>query len=522
MHILPQPKKIDRLNGNFCFDKDCKIYSDEVFLGEAQRFASLVSNCCGFVPQFADDITQATLVFSFDDKHLPSQYSVMISDGVATVTCSDSTACFYAVETLRQLLSLDFVQESVSCENCYIEDMPKFAYRGLMLDVARHFFHVETVKQVIDLMSRVKMNVLHLHLCDDQGFRMEIKKYPLLTQVGSVRIGSEVVRDGKRYVDDEVHHGFYTQEQLRDIVDYAAQRKINVIPEIDVPGHTVAMLAAYPQLGCNGTEMEVRKKWGISKDILCAGNDNTYQFVKDILDEVCDVFPSKYIHLGGDEAPKDRWCNCKLCKQRMSELKLGGFDKLQTYMVEQFRQYLQAKGRTVICWNDGIADNTNAQVVSQAWLPGSMSQAVRQVNRGRQTIMSPVFKLYFDYPYAMTPLDKTLKFNPLRGVKANARDNVLGVEGTLWSEYICNDDKLFFNMLPRLDALAECAWGYRTRKFYTYLREKFALYQQLGVTFNSNVGKQTCFSCWATVRKFRKQDADVELHAYQSKQSNRD
>ena len=360
MHILPQPKKIERLNGSFCIDKDCKIYADPTYVKEASRLADLVSDCCGFRPEFADSMEGATVIFSHNDSYVKEQYSVMISDGVATASCGDDRGCFYAVETLRQLLSLDFAQETVSCENCYIEDMPKAGYRGLLVDVCRHFFGVDTLKKIIDLMARVKLNKLHLHLSDDQGFRMEIKQYPLLTEVGSVRGGSEVVREGKRFVEEVPHEGYFTQEQLRDLVAYAAERKIDIVPEFDIPGHCMAMIAAYPELSCSGKPMEVRKKWGISKDILCAGNDKVYEVVRNVLDEICDVFPSEYIHLGGDEAPKERWCNCKLCKQRMSELKLGSFDALQTYMVEQFRAYLAEKGRKVICWNDGLAENANS------------------------------------------------------------------------------------------------------------------------------------------------------------------
>lgn len=515
MHILPQPKKIERLKGSFAIDGNCTIYTDDCFVDEAQRFAALVEGCCGFRPQLVPDIQFAHVIFKREDTHAAEQYSVQISDGVATVTCATATACFYAVETLRQLLSLDIPQSAPECENCYIEDQPKFAYRGLMLDVCRHFFGADTVKTIIDLMARLKLNKLHLHLSDDQGFRMEIKRYPLLTEVGANRSGSEVVKGGKRYVDDTPHGGFYTQDELRDIVAYAAAHKIDVIPEIDLPGHAMAMIAAYPELSCSGKPAEVRTKWGISKDILCAGNDHVYDFVKGVLDEVCDVFPSQYIHLGGDEAPKERWCNCKLCKARMSELKLGSFEQLQTYMVNEFRAYLEQKGRKVICWNDGLDDSANADIVSQVWAPGTTAQGVRRANRGRKTIMSPFFRMYFDYPYAMTPLHKTLAFNPLAGVKSSAKDNILGVEGTVWTEYIADADKLFFNLLPRLDALAECAWGYHSRKFSKYLREKFAVYGNMGVMFNSGaISKQFILSRLDTLRKFRKVDADIELTRY--------
>lgn len=514
MHIIPQPKKIERLNGSFCIDADCRIHANPLFVAQAQRFASLVEASCGFLPTVTDELEQSRIIFNLDETYPVEQYSVMISDGVATVIAGNEVGCFYAVETLRQLLNLDYPQQTASCENCYIYDAPKFAYRGLMLDVCRHFFGVDTVKTTIDLMARNKMNKLHLHLSDDQGFRMEIKKYPLVNEIGSVRGGTEAVHDGKRYVDETPYGGYFTQQQLRDIVAYAAERQIDVIPEFDVPGHCVALIAAYPELSCNGKITEVRKKWGISKDILCAGNDKVYQVVCDILDEICDVFPSEYIHLGGDEAPKERWCNCKLCKQRLSDLKLGSFDKLQTHMVEEFRRHLAEKGRKVICWNDGIDETTNGDIVSQFWLGKKVSDRTRYPNGGRKTIMSPFFYTYFDYPYAMTPLRKTLSLDPLKGVKNSAKDNVWGVEGTLWSEYIEDDDKLFFHMLPRLDVLSECAWGYHTHKFFPYLKEKLALYDRLGLTYNGNIGKQGVFKRGGIVKTWWNKEKNVEFDKY--------
>lgn len=524
MHILPQPKKIERLNGSFCIDKNCDIHTNPLFLSQANRFAELVENCCGFRPSVVEDMESSRVIFNLDENYRHEQYSVMISDGVATVIAGDEAGCFYAVETLRQLLSLDFKQEIVSCENCYLTDQPKFGYRGLMLDVCRHFFGVDTVKTIIDLMARLKMNKLHLHLSDDQGFRMEIKKYPLVNTIGSVRGGSEVVSDGKRYVDEIPHEGYFTQDELRGLVAYAQERHIDIVPEFDVPGHCIALIAAYPELSCSGKVTEVRKKWGISKDILCAGNDKVYEVVRDILDEICDVFPSEYIHLGGDEAPKERWCNCKLCKQRLSELKLGSFEKLQTYMVECFREHLAEKGRKVICWNDGLGDDANGEIVSQVWWVHGCAKraATKQINNGRKAIMSATPYVYFDYPYSVTPLKKTLSYNPLGGVRASARENVLGVEGALWTEYVADTDKLFFNLLPRLDVLAECAWGYHTNKFFRYLREKFAVYSALGLTFNGNINDNGPIKRRTTTRKFWYENSNVEVDAYKAAHADKD
>ena len=367
MNILPNPQKSEKLSGSFSIATNSKIYCHSEFAYQAERLADMVYESCGNFLQFTDVIEEAQIIFAKSNTTDPEGYTLMISQGVATVNASTVCGCFYAVETLRQVFSLDKKQEEITCANCYIEDKPKFTHRGLMVDICRHFYGVDTLKQIVDLMAQVKLNKLHLHLTDDQGFRIQIDKYPRLTEIGSVRQGSEVVKGGKRYVDEEPHQGYLTKDDVRELVQYAAIRNIDIIPEVDLPGHFVAALAAYPEYSCTHQVSEVRKSWGISKDILCAGNDESYQFVKDILDEIVELFPYQYIHLGGDEVPKDRWCNCKKCRSRLAQLKLHGYDELQAHMVEEFRAHLEAKGKKVICWNDGVKQSTDVEIVSQVW-----------------------------------------------------------------------------------------------------------------------------------------------------------
>ncbi len=510
MNIIPKPHKYVKLGGEFTIDNQTKLYSDEVFSKQAQRFAEMVQYSCGFAPSFADDIADAHIIFTYNDKCRDEEYFLMIAEGLATVSASDETGCFYAVETMRQLFDLDSNQQTATYNNCYIEDNPKFAYRGLSVDICRHFFPLDTLKQIVELMSRVKLNKLHLHLSDDQGFRLEIEKYPLLNSVGSVRNGSEVMENGVRYVDENPVEGYLTKAEAKELVAFAAERMVEIIPEIDIPGHAVAMLAAYPQYCCDGALQEVRKKWGISKEILCAGNEDTYTFVKDILDEVCEVFPGKYVHLGGDEVPKDRWCNCKKCKEKLAELKLDDFEQLQNYMVEQFRQHLETKGKTVICWNDGISKHTSSEVISQVWKPLTKRSGIKQANKGRKVVMSPFFNMYFDYPYAMTPLKKTYKYNPVKGVKKSKLQNVLGVEGAIWTEYISTLEKLYFNLLPRMLALSEVAWGTNTGDFTKRANLYVRLYDQMGLTYfqkaTSKVHKRV-----RTVKQFFGKNPNIEL-----------
>ena len=511
MKILPNPQKSENISGSFFIDANSKVYTDGEFELHAQRFVELVARSCGFNLQFTDVIEQAQIIFNRGEQCHDEGYIVMISQGVATVTAKTSVGCFYAVETLRQIFNLDTNQENITCANCYVEDAPKFAYRGLLVDVCRHFFDLETLKQIVELMSQVKLNKLHLHLTDDQGFRLQIEQYPMLTAIGSIRQGSEVVKGGKRYVDEIPYGGYLTKDDVRELVKYAAEHNVEVIPEIDVPGHFVAALAAYPEYSCTGTVNEVRKTWGISKDILCAGNDDSYDFVCNILDEVCELFPSQYVHLGGDEVPKDRWCNCRLCRERMSELKINDYDELQTHMVEQFRKHLEKKGKTVICWNDGITRTASNEIVSQVWQPFKQRSAANKAKTGRKIIVSPFFSTYFGFPYAMTPLNKTLALNPFKGVPRRARGNVLGIEGAVWTEYIDNADKLFFYLLPRLDALAECAWGGRKAGFAKRIQPRLNVYDNLGLKYNAQATKRKLVGRLATVEHFFKRDSDVEF-----------
>ncbi len=513
MKILPNPQQSENISGNFEIDSNTKIYSDSQFVEQAQRFADLVFACCEFRLQFTDVIEEAHIIFNFGEQFDKEEYVIMIAQGVATVTSSTNEGCFYAVESLRQIFNLDIPQTTVQCANCYVEDRPKYGYRGLLLDVCRHFFDVDTVKQIIDLMSQVKLNKLHLHLSDDQGFRVQIDKYPLLTEIGSVRYGTEVVQDGKRFVDECEYGGYYTKDDIAELVRYAEAHNVDIIPEIDVPGHFVAALAAYPQFSCTQQVAEVRKTWGISKDILCAGNDGSLAFVCDILDEICAMFPSQYVHLGGDEAPKDRWCNCKLCREKMADLKLNDYDELQTYFVEQLRKYLEQKGKTVICFNDGITGSTSDAVISQVWKPASRRRSARQANQGRKIILSPYFSCYFDMPYALVPLNKTLWLNPTKGVHISAQDNIMGVEGCMWTEYVADRDKLFFNLLPRLDALAECAWGHPKNNFNKRVKRRFALYDRLNLRYNAKALNPTVWGRVSTIKRFFRKDANVELNA---------
>ncbi len=484
MKILPFPQKSENVSGSFTIDGHAKIFCDSDFTAQAEMLADLVYDSCGFFLQFTDIISEAQIIFS-TDAALPAEgYVIMISRGVATVTASGKAGAFYAVQSLRQIFKLDTKQSEISCADGYVEDSPRFAYRGFMVDIARHYFGLDILKTLVDVMSQVKLNVLHLHLTDDQGFRLQIDKYPLLTEIASKRFGSEVSRNGETFVDDVPHSGYLSKDEVKDLVAYAAARNVEIVPEIDLPGHFVAAIAAYPELSCTGSVSEVRKKWSTSKEILCAGNDKVYEFVNNVLDEVCELFPSRYVHLGGEEVAKDRWCNCKLCRERMAELHMDSLEELQTHMIEMFRIHLEQKGKIVIIRNDGVTKSTDKAVVSQVWTPTKHYRAVRDTRFGRQIIVSPRRKVNFNRAYNILPLEYTLKLKPFKGVRKADRANVLGIEGAIWTQHVEDPDQLFFQILPRLDALAECAWSKRKKDFYIRLQKRLVCYERLGLNYN--------------------------------------
>lgn len=485
MKILPKPQKSENISGNFSISDNSKIFChSSVFVPQAERLADLVYESTGNFLQFTDTLEEAQIIFSLDENCHSEGYMLMISQGVATVICSTAIGCFYAVETLRQVFNLDDKHQQITCANCYIEDYPRFTHRGLMVDISRHFFGVDTLKRIVELMSRLKLNKLHLRLSDDQGFRIQIDKYPLLNQISSNRSGSEIIKDGQTVVDDTPCGGYLTKDDARTLVEYATKLGVEIIPEISVPGRIAAVLAAHPEYSCTGQVSEVKKTWGASKDILCAGNDAAYDFVKDILDEICDIFPSQLIHLGADKSPKDRWCNCKHCRERMAQLKIDDYDELQTHLVEQFRVYLSAKGKTVVCYNDGLTKRANSDIVAQVWTSHKHSVA-KQIKCKRRVIISN--RKHLELSVDKVSIGKILHLRPFKGIKKRNRDLVLGVEGAVFTQYIDTDDKLFVQLLPRLDAVAEVAWANGKKGFFKRVNRSLALYDKLNIAYDAKL-----------------------------------
>ncbi len=409
-------------------------------------------------------------------------YSILVTPKGVEISGKTPAGVFFGIQTLRKSLPVHTVEKMEKTEKtdqillpaAQVVSNPRFGYRGMHLDCSRHFFGVETVKRYLDMMALHGMNRLHWHLTDDQGWRVEIKKYPRLAEVGGWRNGTTLghnspVNDGIRY------GGYYTQEEIRDIVSYAADRYITVIPEIDMPGHMLGALAAYPELGCTGGPYEVWGMWGVADDILCVGKDHTLQFAKDVLDEVMELFPGEYIHIGGDESPRVRWQECPLCQQRIKDLGLKSEGKktaealLQGWFTTQIQDYLAAHGRRIIGWDELLGCDVDPSATIMSWRgaePGAEGAKL-----GHDVIMTPVGPLYFDYyqtsstwnePTAFggcNTLEKVYNFEPVaEDLPADVRHHILGAQANLWTEYVTCEPQVQYQVLPRMAALAEVQW----------------------------------------------------------------
>lgn len=409
-------------------------------------------------------------------------YKLIVNDKRVCISGASEAGVFYGIQTLRK--SLPVAQDiNVNLSAVEIYDKPRFAYRGAMLDVARHFYTVDEVKTFIDMLALHNINRFHWHLTDDQGWRIEIKKYPKLMSVASERKETVVGRWYSGIYDGKPYGGYYTQDELRDVIDYAAKRHITIIPEVDLPGHMQAALTAYPELGCTGGPYEVRTIWGVSQDVLCVGNDFTLQFVKDVLSEVADIFPSEYIHIGGDECPKVRWEKCPKCQERIKSLGLKSDAKhtkeqrLQSYMIQEAAKYLKEKGKRIIGWTEILEGGLVPDATLMSWI--GESGGIEAAHQHHDVIMTPNTYLYFDYyqskkvedePLAIggyLPIEKTYNYEPMpKELTKEEQQYIKGVQANLWTEYIPIFSQVQYMVLPRLGAAAEVQWTDPSKKDY--------------------------------------------------------
>ena len=414
---------------------------------------------------------------------------------------------FYGIQTLRKSIPAEAKEATILIPAGEIKDEPRFSYRGMHLDVGRHFFPKEFMKKYIDLLALHNMNTFHWHLTDDQGWRIEIKKYPKLTEIGSQRSRTVIGRNTQEY-DNTPYGGFFTQEEAKEIVKYAQERYITVIPEVDLPGHMLAALAAYPEMGCTGGPYEVCPRWGIFEDVLCIGNDQTMQFLEDVMNEIIEIFPSKYVHIGGDEAPRTRWEKCPKCQARIKTEGLKADknhtaeDRLQSYCMTRIEEFLNSKGRQIIGWDEILEGDVAPNATVMSWR--GMEGGIKAAQLGHDVIMTPTSFCYFDYyqtadtkdePLGIggyVPIEKVYSLEPVPAALTEEQSkHILGAQANLWTEYIHSSEHVEYMVLPRMAALAEVQWTQPEKKDFKDFTKRLArlmkFYQRDGFNYAKHV-----------------------------------
>ena len=515
--IVPYPNHLETGRGTYrVTDRPvtCDSRTDErtqrAVVGFAARLATVTG---GTNPVTVADEMPASGIRFVTDESLPAEgYELNVDGEGIEVRASQFPGFLYALQSLGQLLPAAVYGTEPAPDAAWevpcvkIADAPRFAYRGMHLDVARHFFSMDEVKRYIDVMAIHKLNTLHWHLTDDQGWRIEIKRYPELTAVGSIRKATVVRKEWGTY-DGTPYGGFYTQDEIRDVVKYAADRGVTVIPEIDLPGHMLAALTAYPELGCTGGPYEVWGRWGVADDVLCPGREKTFEFLEGVLTEVMELFPSEYIHIGGDECPKVRWEKCPRCQAKIRQLGLKDDGEhtaehyLQSYVTDRIGKFLAQHGRRIIGWDEILEGRAPSDAVVMSWRGSEGGIAAAKL--GHDVIMTPNSHFYFDYyqsldtdaePFGIggyIPMEQVYSYDPaFPELTPEQQKHILGVQANLWTEYVLSDEHLEYMLLPRLAALSEVQWCLPETKDWNRFIGSFRMdeiYSQMGYEFAKHI-----------------------------------
>lgn len=506
LHVIPLPQEVvsDADASPFKITSSTRIVypqDNEKMERNAHFLASYIKEVTGVEVQLATTPGKQSINLILDSNIAnPEGYELQINSDEVTLKAGSEAGIFYGIQTLYKALPITQGKTIAALPAGSVKDFPRFGYRGFMLDVGRHFFSVDYLKEVIDMLALHNINYFHWHLTEDQGWRIEIKKYPKLTEVGSYR-KETIVKPGSNEFDGTPVKGFYTQEQAREIVKYAAERYITVIPEVDMPGHMMAALASYPELGCTGGPYEVPTRFGVFDEVLCGGNEKTLQFAKDVINEIMDIFPSPYIHIGGDECPKVRWEKCPKCQAKIRELKLKATpehskeNQLQAYFMGEVEKEINARGRKVMGWDEILEGNATKSTTVTAWT--SVKAGIRSAQLGHQTIVCPISHLYFSNPgynrlKGVSSVERVYNFEPVSDkLTPEEQKNIMGVQACIWTEWTKDTTKVEWQMMPRIAALSELQWSNPEQKnldgFLSRLRHQLDLYTLNGFHYKQDI-----------------------------------
>lgn len=501
VNIIPKPVKLTTGVGNFKLDKkSCIIVVDEEQKNAANFLNNYLKDVYGFKLRVTNKNAKNSIRLNtkkfIKAPENEGAYTLEVTPSQVQIDGDSYVGTFYGIQSLIQLLPTE-KSKSLLIPVVTIEDQPRFRYRGLHLDVSRHMFPVSFIKQYIDYIALHKMNYFHWHLTDDQGWRIEIKKYPKLTQVGGYRAGTIIGRYPGTGNTNTRYGGFYTQKEVKEVVEYATKRYVTVIPEIEMPGHAVAALSAYPELGCTGGPYAVKQTWGVFPEVFCAGKENTFKFLEDVLDEVVPLFPAKYVHIGGDECPKDSWKKCPNCQKRIRDNKLKDEHELQSYFIQRMEKYLNGKGKTIIGWDEILEGGLAPNAVVMSWR--GEQGGIEAAKQNHYVIMTPGSHVYFDHSQkkkedsvtigGYTTVQKVYSYEPIpKELNASQAKFVLGAQANVWTEYITNTRKVEYHIFPRVSALSEVLWSPKDSRewndFEERLNSQFKRYELWGANYS--------------------------------------
>lgn len=508
LEVIPLPNEVSQVNDGTSFVIDesttiCYPEGNEKMKRNAEFLAAYIKQVAATEVRLSADAKGGdnSIVLSLDNTLSNDEgYELSVSKEQISVKGKTEAGVFYGIQTLHKALPVTDGTTLAAIPCGSVKDYPRFGYRGFMVDVGRHFFSVDYLKEIIDMLALHNINYFHWHLTEDQGWRIEIKKYPKLTEIGSKR--KCTIKDWEtKELDSIPVSGYYTQEEAKEIVRYAAERYITVIPEIDMPGHMLAALASYPELGCTGGPYEVATTFGVFRNVLCGGNEKTLQFAKDVINEIMDIFPSPYIHIGGDECPKYHWKTCAKCQKKIRELGLKASkehtkeNQLQAWFMGEVEKEIHKRGREMMAWNEILAGNPAKSTIVMAWT--TPEARLKSIESGYRTIACPISNLYFSNP----------KYNKLKGLgsiervysfelvpeeaTSEQKKNLFGAQACIWTEWTKDSVKMEWQMMPRIAALAEIQWTEPAKKniqdFLKRLKHQLDIYELYGYNYKEDI-----------------------------------